>query len=378
MVFGLPAGTTPVHWWNATIEPSGDRYVATGAGWNTTLAAGDSTTFGWLASGTGAPTSCELNGGPCSGSVIGPLGDIQPPKAPSVTVLQSGGLIQLSWVKPWDDTGVVSYEVYAGDGLLGATSEPKFTTPLPPMVGSDMLKVRALDAAGNASAFGAAVLGAWPTGPAAQPPTAVTTQRVPDGLLVSWQPAAGGQYVLGYEVTVNGSSYTETGRTSMTVPPPAVGVGTVSVRARSVIGNSVPTSIKVDFQAGTDRDVQPPTAPSGFRVGYSVGPTLDWTPSSDNVGVAGYEVEVPAGGWYVFRGTSVLLPPIPLPDCGMTVPVRVRAFDAAGNRSTLVSVPIFTAVPPTAISIVPPAPGGATSVVAGSVATTQSSPRAGC
>ncbi|MBL7256921.1 cellulase family glycosylhydrolase [Paractinoplanes lichenicola] len=53
--FTLPAGTTVVNSWNATQSVSGSTYTFTPAGWNGTLAAGASTSFGFVANGTGRP-----------------------------------------------------------------------------------------------------------------------------------------------------------------------------------------------------------------------------------------------------------------------------------------------------------------------------------
>jgi endoglucanase len=61
----FPAGTTVAQSWNATQSGS---YVFTPAGWNGTLTPGASTSFGFIANGTGRPTSCLINGSSCSGS----------------------------------------------------------------------------------------------------------------------------------------------------------------------------------------------------------------------------------------------------------------------------------------------------------------------
>ncbi|MCY1143005.1 cellulase family glycosylhydrolase [Actinoplanes sp. Pm04-4] len=52
----LPAGTTIVNSWNATQSVSGSTYTFTPAGWNATLTAGATTSFGFIANGTGRPT----------------------------------------------------------------------------------------------------------------------------------------------------------------------------------------------------------------------------------------------------------------------------------------------------------------------------------
>ncbi len=64
----LPAGTTIVNSWNATQSASGSTYTFTPAGWNATVAPGASTSFGFVANGTGRPTSCSINGASCGSS----------------------------------------------------------------------------------------------------------------------------------------------------------------------------------------------------------------------------------------------------------------------------------------------------------------------
>ncbi|WP_250001154.1 cellulase family glycosylhydrolase [Actinoplanes sp. M2I2] len=76
----LPAGTTIVNSWSATQSASGSTYTFTPAGWNGTLAAGASTSFGFVANGTGRPTSCLVNGASCGGT-----SPTSPPTSPPVT-----------------------------------------------------------------------------------------------------------------------------------------------------------------------------------------------------------------------------------------------------------------------------------------------------
>jgi endoglucanase len=63
----LPAGTTIVDAWNSTKAASGSTYTFTPAPWNGKLSPGVSTSFGFVANGTGRPTSCVVNGRACGG-----------------------------------------------------------------------------------------------------------------------------------------------------------------------------------------------------------------------------------------------------------------------------------------------------------------------
>ncbi|GID26560.1 cellulase family glycosylhydrolase [Paractinoplanes brasiliensis] len=84
----LPAGTTVVNSWNTTQSASGSTYTFTPAGWNATLAAGASTSFGFIAGGAGRPTSCTVNGVSCDGSTTPPTS--APPTTPPTSAPPTG------------------------------------------------------------------------------------------------------------------------------------------------------------------------------------------------------------------------------------------------------------------------------------------------
>ncbi|GDY31873.1 cellulose binding domain-containing protein [Gandjariella thermophila] len=88
--FDLPAGTTVGSYWDATETVSGNHYTFTNREYNGAVAAGASTGFGFLASGSGQPTNCELNGQPCGQSTPPPTTTTTTTTSP-VTPPQSGG-----------------------------------------------------------------------------------------------------------------------------------------------------------------------------------------------------------------------------------------------------------------------------------------------
>jgi endoglucanase len=75
--FDLPSGTTVNQAWSAQQTVSGNRYTFTNAAWNGTLAPGATTSFGFIANGTGRPANCTINGQSCAG------GPTTPPSSPS-------------------------------------------------------------------------------------------------------------------------------------------------------------------------------------------------------------------------------------------------------------------------------------------------------
>ncbi|MER7730404.1 cellulose binding domain-containing protein [Streptomyces erythrochromogenes] len=93
--FDLPAGTKIDSLWNGTHTVAGQHVTVKPAGWNGQLAAGASVTFGFVASGSGAPgnpTGCRINGVKCSvdqGATARPSG--RPTARPTATAAPTTG-----------------------------------------------------------------------------------------------------------------------------------------------------------------------------------------------------------------------------------------------------------------------------------------------
>ncbi|MEU3597226.1 cellulose binding domain-containing protein [Streptomyces sp. NPDC006798] len=157
--FTLPADTGVATHWDAGLTREGARYTFRSAGYNGTLAPGASTTFGWIAQGSGLPGLCVINrGGPCEQDA-----DITPPTVPTgvrVIAVESEALT-LAWAASADDRSpVVEYEIYV-DGvrraaLTGSTSH-RLTGLAPAM--TYQIQLLAKDLAGNRSALSHAITG---------------------------------------------------------------------------------------------------------------------------------------------------------------------------------------------------------------------------
>lgn len=76
--FDLPTGTTMGTFWDALVTTSGQRVTATNRNYNGTLAPGASTSFGFVAAGTGNPINCTVNGTACGGGTA-PTQTTRPP-----------------------------------------------------------------------------------------------------------------------------------------------------------------------------------------------------------------------------------------------------------------------------------------------------------
>ncbi|MCU7722301.1 cellulose binding domain-containing protein [Actinoplanes sp. KI2] len=78
LVFGLPSSAKLGSFWDATITTSGGVSTAKNPSWETSIPAGGTASFGFVVAGSGAPTSCTINGASCSGGAT-------PTTAPTTT-----------------------------------------------------------------------------------------------------------------------------------------------------------------------------------------------------------------------------------------------------------------------------------------------------
>ncbi|WP_203818083.1 cellulose binding domain-containing protein [Paractinoplanes ferrugineus] len=260
--FDLPDGTTLDHSWNAVVTRIGTHYVITGASWNASLDPGGSTSFGWIASGTGVPQSCLLNGGSCAGGPT--VRDARPPSTPANFRSETqGSTFTLRWDASTDDTGVVGYEISTGTGSgpIATVTTTSHSMSIPPPMAMTF-GVRAIDAAGNRSPFATLGLG---TPPDVTPPGPATNLRLvsPSGgyFTAQWDAPRDDQFVAGYEIAVDGAVVSRVGGTTA---PVRLGFGTyfVSVRAFDGAGNLSPsTQIMISIDPGPSSSASSKAAP---------------------------------------------------------------------------------------------------------------------
>ncbi|MCG5453202.1 chitinase [Micromonospora hortensis] len=99
LAFDLPSGTTLGSYWDALLSSSGQRHTFTNRSWNGAIVPGASVSFGFLASGSGSPSGCQLNGASCGGGTppttpppTTPPPTTPPPTTPPPTDPPTGGL----------------------------------------------------------------------------------------------------------------------------------------------------------------------------------------------------------------------------------------------------------------------------------------------
>lgn len=254
--FDLPSGTSITNHWNANLTRAGSRHVFTNVSWNGNLAPGASTSFGWVASGTGPPQNCLVDNMPCAGGG-GP--DVSPPVIPANLRTSSGSQsLTLLWDASTDDRGVTGYEIFSNGTRIATTTGTSYTMPIPPPM-IFTFGIRALDAAGNSSPFAIIKLGSLPDN---DPPSAPTNLRLTgprDGhYRLTWDASRDNVFVAGYVVQQTGtvSAVTMVGDAFAYGVSRGYGTYLFQVRALDSSGNySAPASI------GIAVDPPPPTPP---------------------------------------------------------------------------------------------------------------------
>ena len=166
---------------------------------------------------------------------------VQQPSTPVVTTEVNNGVVRLKWPAVESSFPIKTYQVYSVDGqLLQGTGATFFDINGP--AGTLEYRVRAVDSAGNMSAFGEVVLEL--TAPEA-PQVTVALNKNRDGLDLTWTVPNSMLPVLTYDVvrqwTENGElkeqDYGSTDATAMFIPAIPAGQHTFLVRAVDASGN---------------------------------------------------------------------------------------------------------------------------------------------
>jgi chitodextrinase len=246
----------------------------------------------------------------------------------------------ISWSASSDNVGVIGYKVYNGTTLVGTTTvgvTPNATSlALSGLVSgsSNSITVVALDIAGNKSTASTALTVNLLDVVAPSVPSGFATFNVTQsGFTVSWTASTDNRAVRSYNVYRNGTyvatvgtnRYTFTGLTTSTTY-------NISVLAIDTSNNRSIQSAPFAVTTSTPPDVTAPSIPSGLTT-TSVSSNrilLTWTPSTDNIGITGYNVYV--NNVYVKTVTAAQTDLTGLTQL-TTYSIEVQALDAAKNRS---------------------------------------------
>ena len=291
-----------------------------------------------------------------------------PPSVPgglAAVAAASGSEVDLSWNASTDNVGVAGYQVFRdGAPVANVTTGTSYADTGLSDATSYQYTVAAYDAAGNVSAQSPAVTAVTPDTTPPSVPGGLAAAATSSGSEVdlSWNASTDNVGVAGYQVfrdgapvanVTTGTSYADTGLSDGTSYQ-------YTVAAYDAAGN---VSAQSPAVTAVTPDVTPPSVPGGLAAvaaasGHEV--DLSWNASTDNVGVAGYDVfrdgtqvaNVTAGTSYADTGLSD----------ATSYQYTVAAYDAAGNVSA--QSPAVRAVTPDTTP--PSVPTGLAAVAAAS------------
>ncbi|GAB2487120.1 glycosyl hydrolase family 18 protein [Streptosporangium sandarakinum] len=346
ITFDLPAGVTVSGAQNATTSQTGTRVKLTPAFYINTVRAGGNTepyspTF--TLSSAAQPTSCTINGANCDGS-----GDPPAPDAP-VTATYSASGTQGRFVvnnntdaalNGWSITFDLPAGVTAGNAQNGSLSQSGRQVTLSPAHyntsvaahGSTEPYSPTFTLSASAEPANCRINDVRCDGSADTPPSAPGNLRSPvkttKTVSLEWDAATPGSLpIVGYQVyngatlatTVTGTTATLTGLT-----PNTEYTFTVKAKDRKGTLSPVGAALKVTTNNAGD-DTQPPTVPTGLRsTGKSSSSvSLVWNASTDNKGIAGYEVYTGTTLAATVTGTSATVTGLS-PSTEYTFTVRAR------------------------------------------------------
>lgn len=206
--------------------------------------------------------------------------------------------------------------------------------------GTVSLMAKSYDVAGNSNSDTVQVQVANGDTQAPSTPANVSaTANAYNKVTVSWSASTDNTAVTGYRVTRNGATLAQVTSGVQYVDNTVLPNTTYNyqISAYDAAGNNSALSAAVQTKTPTQPDTQAPTAPTTFTVN-AVSPTqinLSWSGSTDNIGVAAYDIYRAVGGGTPIKVTSVNT--TSYGDTGLAPSTAysyyVVARDTAGNTS---------------------------------------------
>ena len=272
--------------------------------------------------------------------------DTTPPSTPTglATSAVSQSSVTLSWTASTDNVGVTGYRTFRDGTQVGTPAGTPYVFSGLACGTSYTLGAAAVDAAGNVS--GTATVSATTsacadTTPPSTPSGLVTSAVGQTSVTLSWTASTDNVGVAAYQVSRNAAPVTTTVGTSYTYSGLLCGMTySLGVAAFDAAGNFSGTATVSATTSACAGDTTPPSTPTGLAASAAPSSiTLNWTPSTDNVSVAGYrlyqdgvQVATVSGNSYTFTGLACWT----IPGWGVYT-LGVAAYDAAGNVSAVAS-----------------------------------------
>jgi chitodextrinase len=280
--------------------------------------------------------------------------DTTPPTTPTGLTgnVVSPFRIDLSWLASTDNDVVANYRVYRnGAFLINVALTTYQDTGVSPLT-TYSYNVDAIDATGNVSGLSAAAVVTTPNTPdatAPTTPTGLTASAISSSQIVlGWTASTDNVAVTGYQVFRGGVLLTTLGNvpTYQDGGLNAATTYTYRVRAIDAAGNASGLSTSASATTLAAPDTIAPTIPTGLSASAisSSRIKLNWSASTDNVGVMGYRVYrnnvflETVGTVTTYESTGL--------NASTAYFYNVDAIDAAGNASGISTAATATTLAP--------------------------------
>jgi chitodextrinase len=267
--------------------------------------------------------------------------DTVAPSAPTslAATAVSASRINLTWSASTDNVAVTGYRVFRDGALLLTLGNVTAHQDSSLIAGTTYVyTVRAIDAAGNFSSHSAVASATTSSGLDTTPPTIpanlVGNAISPTQIDLGWSASTDNDAVANYRLYRNGTlaatltstTYQDTGRSPSTAY-------SYRVDAIDATGNVSGLSAAVPVSTPSAPDTAAPTPPTGLGASVVSDTKIDlnWSASTDNVAVTGYQV-IRSGSLLTTLGNVTTFQDTGL-DPVTAYTYRVRALDAAGNMS---------------------------------------------
>ena len=246
--------------------------------------------------------------------------------------------IDLNWTASTDNVGVTAYDVYMNGTFYATVVGTSANVTGLTASTTYSFYVVAKDAADNVSAQSNSVSVTTDEGNDVEAPTAPTSLAVSNvtetTVDLNWTASTDNVGVTAYDVYQDGSFYATVTETSANV----TGLSEATtysfyVVAKDAAGNVSAQSNSVSVTTDEGDDVEAPTAPTSLAASNVTETTVDlnWTASTDNVGVTGYDVYQDGSLYSSVTGTTVSVSGL---TASTTYTFYIIAKDAAGNTSS--------------------------------------------
>ncbi|MEJ7766685.1 MAG: PA14 domain-containing protein [Chitinophagaceae bacterium] len=263
------------------------------------------------------------------------LPDVTAPTAPSNLILANATFnsLQLQWDTATDDVAVIKYLVYVNGAKLDSITSTGYTIKNLQINTAYSINVKAADQAGNISLFSEILkaITLKDTSAPTVPANLKVTLSTLNSLSLNWDSSTDNIGVTRYDVYVNGVKKDTTSSSFIDLSKLIAATNyTVTVKAADLAGNT--SAFSASVTATTTGDNIAPAAPVGLKVLYTTRSSVElyWSKSTDNIGVAGYDIYINGTKKYTTTAPSIVAENL---TANLTYSFYVTAVDISANTS---------------------------------------------